>query len=470
MPALPHTLFSLPWVTPLLFGIFLLQEAFANQPSAEVGYELLLNKAYIEPTFDQETFDAVWQAWEEPLRSHAAKASPAERRRMAYRRYGFVERTDDSKQRPIQYVVDEQGQWSMNCLACHQGTVAGEFVPGAANTQLALQTLVEDIRATKLRLRKPLSGLDISSSFFPLGTTVGTTNAVMFGVALMHYRDKHLNVLSGKLPPKMTHHDHDAPAWWNTALKERLYCDNFAPRGHRALMQFVASKENGPEKFRAWEDDFRHIQAYIESLEPPKYPREIDQQLAGQGTGVFNENCASCHGTYDPQESVRDQYPERIVDWAVVKTDPVRLRSLTIEHRAGYGRNWINEYGKAGKVIADPQGYLAPPLAGVWASAPYFHNGSVPTLWHVLHPEERPKVWVRKCRSSLQEAVTDYDFERVGLAVEELEQLPSEQLPTSQRRYYFDTRKFGKSATGHDFPQELSSSQRKAVLEYLKTL
>ncbi|MEQ8835230.1 MAG: hypothetical protein RID07_00325, partial [Lacipirellulaceae bacterium] len=243
----------------------------AEEASAQKGYELLLNKPYVESAFDQETFDEVWQSWEEPLRSKAATASPDDRRRMAYRRYGFVERPDDPGHRPIQYVVDDQGKWSMNCLACHQGTVAGELIPGAANTQFALQTLVEDIRTTKLRLRKPLSGLDIGSSFFPLGTTVGTTNAIMFGVALMHYRDEDLNVLSNRLPPKLTHHDHDAPAWWNTAIKERLYCDNFAPRGHRALMQFIASKENGPEKFREWEDDFRHTQADIESLEPPKY-------------------------------------------------------------------------------------------------------------------------------------------------------------------------------------------------------
>ena len=34
--------------------------------------------------------------------------------------------------------------------------------------------------------------------------------------------------------------------------------------------------------------------------------------------------------------------------------------------------------------LNDPGGYVATPLDGLWASSPYFHNGSVPTLWHGL--------------------------------------------------------------------------------------
>lgn len=141
------------------------------------------------------------------------------------------------------------------------------MIPGIPNSQLALETLTHEIRAVKLRLGKPLTDLDIGSLVMPLGTTVGSTNAIMFGVALMHYRDDDLNIHPHRLPPVMTHHDHDAPPWWNTSRKQRLYSDNFAPRGPRSLMQFLASRENGPEKFRRWEDDFRHIDAYIDSLE-----------------------------------------------------------------------------------------------------------------------------------------------------------------------------------------------------------
>lgn len=432
--------------------------AAADSPDPARGLQLLLEKPYLPPAFDQETFDQAWKSWEEPLRSRAASTNEDERRRLAYGRYGLVERPGDPHHRPLQYVVDDAGNWTMNCLACHQGRVAGQLIPGAPNVQLALETLTQDIRSTKLRLGKQMTDVDVGSLIMPLGTTVGTTNAVMFGVALFHYRDADLNLVERSVPPPLVNHDHDAPPWWNTSLKERLYSDNFAPRGHRALMQFIASKENGPEKFRQWEDDFRHIDAYINSLQPPRYPFAIDKALAAAGQGSFEQHCAQCHGTYGPEAN----YPETIVPWEVVRTDPVRLRSLTVEHRAGYGRNWINQYGEAGEVIADPGGYLAPPLAGVWASAPYLHNGSVPTLWHLLHPDARPAIWTRH-------GVDAYDTHRVGLQVQELSELPPD-LSLAARRYYFDTRLSGKSARGHLFPEVLTEPQRRAVLEYLKTL
>jgi hypothetical protein len=113
-------------------------------------------------------------------------------------------------------------------------------------------------------------------------------------------------------------------------------------------------------------------------------------------------------------------------------------------------------------VNVDPGGYVAPPLDGLWASAPYLHNGSVPTLWHLLHPDKRPVVWRRTC--------AEFDAERVGLDVETWDELPTAIESADERREYFDTRHYGKSAAGHDFPAKLSEPQRAALLEYLKTL
>ena len=56
------------------------------------------------------------------------------------------------------------------------------------------------------------------------------------------------------------------------------------------MMQFIEITANGPEKFREWEDDFRHIEAYIESLEPPAYPLAIDRELAAEGRKAFNRH------------------------------------------------------------------------------------------------------------------------------------------------------------------------------------
>jgi len=428
--------------------------------SARRGYELLVNKPYLPPDFDQATFDATWRFWPEPLRTQAERSSPEERRRMAFARYGLTPRPDDPT-RPLQYVVDAAGNWTMNCLACHGGTVpaadGGQTVwPGAPNAQFALQTLTEETRLAKAELEKPLSRMDLGSVFVPLGSTNGTTNAVMFGVVLMAFRDANLVLKSGPIP-KMTHHDMDAPPWWHFQRKKMLYIDGFAEKGHRGLMQFMLVKQNGPEKFRQWEAEFRDVYAFITSVQPPRYPFAIDRALAERGRTAFARVCAQCHGTYGPGGS----YPERRVPIDEVGTDRVRLDALTPEHRAAYGQSWFAEFGKK-ENINEPQGYVAPPLDGIWASGPYFHNGSVPTLWDVLHPAQRPVVWHRTGGA--------FDHERIGPAVERLTEIPSQVTEGWQRREYFDTRAFGKSAAGHDFAEALSDDERRAVLEYLKTL
>jgi hypothetical protein len=291
----------------------------------------------------------------------------------------------------------------------------------------------------------------------PLGTTNGTTNAVMFGVVLMGLRDPDLNFDASRGIPKMTHHDMDAPPWWHFRRKEMLYIDGFAAKGHRGLMQFMLVRSNGPEKFRGWEEEFRDVYAYLSSIEPPKYPYPVDLDLAAAGKSAFNRVCADCHGTYGPGGS----YPERLVPIEDVGTDRVRLDALTPAHRDAYGQSWFANYGKLDN-LTNPGGYVAPPLDGVWASAPYLHNGSVPTLWHVLHPGERPAAWNRKG--------DDYDQKRGGPVIETFDRLPEGVTAGWQKREYFDTRAFGKSAAGHTFPNELTAAEKRAVLEYLKTL
>jgi mono/diheme cytochrome c family protein len=432
----------------------------ATQADPARGRELLLTRAYLPADFDQEVFDELWTTWEEPLKSRAEAAGVEERRRMALERYGLTPRPDDPS-RSLQYAVDGEGRWTMTCLACHQGQVGGRAIPGVPNSTYALETLTEEVRLVKVRQRKPLGHMDLGSLLLPLGTTNGTTNAVVFGVALMRHRDADLNLV--QRPPRfdLMHHDMDAPAWWHYRRRRSLYADGFAAKGHRALMQFLLVKENGPEQFAAWEDEFRDIEAWIAGLEPPRWTGPVDHDLAARGAAVFADHCAACHGTYGPDGA----YPERLVAIDEVGTDRVRLAALTAEQRSALHTSWFGHHGADGADLAARaagEGYVAPPLDGVWASAPYFHNGSVPTLWHVLHPAERPVVWRR--------TPTGYDAARMGLEVEECDGLPAGRLTSAARRTWFDTRKPGKSAAGHEFPDALTEPEKTAVLEYLKTL
>lgn len=424
---------------------------------AQRGYWFLTNKAYLTVDFDEQDLAESWQEWPEPLRTKAKNATPAERRKMAFDRYGLTERPGDDSGKPLQYAVDEKGRWTMNCFACHGGQVAGKVIPGLPNTNFALQTMTEETRATKSRLGKTMSRMDIGSAFIPLDDGNGLTNAVMFGVVLMAYRHPDLRLNIGAQRPKMVHHGMDPPAWWHLQKKKWLYIDGFAEKGSRALMQFMLIKENGPGEFKEWEPDYQDVNAYIHSLKAPKYEGPIDKVKAARGENVFNDTCARCHGTYGENET----YPEKMIPIKEIGTDAVRYNALTPAGRKLYGDSWFAHFGDK-ELIAEPKGYVAPPLDGLWATAPYFHNGSVPTLWHVLHPEQRPKVWRR--------TPTGYDHEHVGLEVTTYEKPPAELNSPSEKRTIYDTSGFGKSNGGHLYPNQLNEAEKSDLLEYLKTL
>ncbi|MDB4639400.1 hypothetical protein OAE77_00915, partial [bacterium] len=339
------------------------------------------------------------------------------------------------------------------------GSVYGKPFAGAPNNRFALQTLTEEIRKTKFKLGKPFSRMDVGSLVIPLGTTNGTTNAVVFGIGLMSQRDEDLNIVPAA-PQNFVHHDMDAPAWWNFHKKPSIYIDGFAQKGHRGLMQFMMIPENGRDFFLNHEDDFRDVYAYISSLRPPQYPGNIDAIMAEQGRVVFEQTCAECHGSYGSIPT----YPNRRIPINEIGTDPVRLTALEVAGRKKYARSWFahaNEDEEQTTVV-DPDGYVAPALDGIWASAPYFHNGSVPTLWHLLNPSKRPNVW--------RPVSEEFDDEKVGLTAKVELKIPFTPLDAAIRRSYFDTNRFGKSNSGHDYPAELTDAQRRAVLEYLKTL
>lgn len=255
-----------------------------------------------------------------------------------------------------------------------------------------------------------------------LGTTNGTTNAVVFGMGLMDQRDEQLNWIL--VPPKFfTHHDMDAPPWWYFYKRPSMYIDGFAEKGHRGLMQFTLVPENGPEFYRRYEENFRDVLSYITSLRPPEYTGAVDQTLAESGRQLFRTNCSECHGTYGADWS----NPYRRVPIDEIETDPVRLTALTVAGRKKYANSWFAhaEEQDVQETLIEPDGYVAPPLDGVWASAPYLHNGSVPTLWHLLHPEQRPEIW--------RPISTQLDTEKVGLTIEEVREVPDSEMYSTGR-------------------------------------
>lgn len=431
------------------------------EPDPAKGYQLLLNEPMSAPIMQQKDLSRLWKVWEPEERERAEKASSEERRRLTFERYGWVERPNDDSGLPLDYTPDGRGGLVTNCFTCHGGKVMGKTLPGVGNTHVDLTTLATDVRRLQAldRGADPSEVKDVTAPFnTPLNYHKGTTNAVLFAAVFAGLRDMQgRGAEYMKNPELMLHHDMNAPPWWNVKKKAKLYADSFAPKTPRQLMPFAMSPTFSDEKFRSFEPNFVHILAYINSLEPPEYPFEIDRELAEVGEGLFAETCAKCHGTYGAD----GEYPDEVVPIKEIGTDRRRFDSISLEQREQSNAGWL-QYEGAYPLTLNPEGYIAPPLDGVWASAPYFHNGSVPTIYHVMNPSKRPTVWKRD--------ENGYDEKRVGLQFEKYDAVP-EGLNSRQRRMYYDTTHAGSSAAGHLFPDELLDAEEKiAVLEYLKTL
>ncbi len=109
-------------------------------------------------------------------------------------------------------------------------------------------------------------------------------------------------------------------------------------------------------------------------------------------------------------------------------------------------------------------GYVAPPLDGIWATAPYLHNGSVPTIATLLDSSKRPRYWSRSFES------TDYDAAALGWDFAELDHGQAGEPTERARVKIYDTTLQGYGNGGHTFGDDLDDGERRAVLEYLKTL
>lgn len=192
---------------------------------------------------------------------------------------------------------------------------------------------------------------------------------------------------------------------------------------------------------------------FIGQLPPPLYPFGIDPAAADRGKQIFAKNCAACHREYND-----NVYP---VD--VIGTDPNRSRVLNSDGLALFLRYFVAsvpadyeatdakgaKYKPSAMAPSDilydrsqpeNQGYVTNALEGLWARAPYLHNGSVPTVYHVLVPSSRPSKFVR--------GVVSYDKQNIGFDWE------AAKLDAYRAGYptaaILDTSWDGESRLGHD--------------------
>ena len=245
------------------------------------------------------------------------------------------------------------------------------------------------------------------------------------------------------------------------------------------------------------------LNPFIDNLPPPPYPfASVDLARAREGKVIFKEKCAGCHKPgnqtiypisklgVDPNRTMVNTSVSRY-GLAALVTEACAIYGLN--HQGQPGADWcvpkgdwqarLDEYFRdtPRRVAEGTNGYKADALRGIWAQAPYLHNGSVPTLGQLMCPSTRP---VRFLRGNLY-----YDEALVGFEWSDRPRTryaPGETILIKE----YDTTIPGKANTGHGFAADLCpdttgldpiadrkeietrllGSRVGALLAYLKTL
>jgi hypothetical protein len=291
----------------------------------------------------------------------------------------------------------------------------------------------------------------------------------------------------------------------------------FHPVKDKLKLLKVNYVKNNSANFRG----LNKLEDLIMKLGPPKWPFALDQTLVAKGALVYkkkdaaneNKSCNDCHGiTKGAFRSIFHQtWATPILD---VGTDSREVNLLSAEVKTGvlegasiFGLGRLKETDKAISVVGlsvggsilqsgveillggsktkeaavkkgnaeggglsqlknqwrtkapastGPFPYEARVMQGIWAAAPYLHNGSVATLSELLTPDTN-----RVAQFMIGPA---YDVDKVGLAVQQTKF--SFTLKTTD----CTDRNSGNSRCGHNYGTGFSAAEKKALLEYLKSL
>jgi mono/diheme cytochrome c family protein len=194
-------------------------------------------------------------------------------------------------------------------------------------------------------------------------------------------------------------------------------------------------------------DALARVERFLLKTPPPKYPYPVDAALAGRGRSIFERECAACHAFGGPRTG-------KVIPVAEVGTDDNRVRHWPQTAADAFNR-WAEGKPWAFREFRSSDGYVALPLDGVWLRAPYLHNGAVPTIRDLLEqPPARPQVFHR--------GYDLYDPEKVGFV--------SSGPAAEKEGFRFDTSVRGNSNQGHLYGTALSTGDKQALTEFLKTM
>lgn len=342
---------------------------------------------------------------------------------------------------------------TFDCRMCHVGMVAGRVIEGVGNSELDLQGLFDDL----VRLNALAPMFDFPSVPLPFALTertgaAGATDA--FGLG-MEFSTRYGPPGAGVA----TRYGYRQPApWWTLRYRDRIYADGSGcADGHRTMMAMLLAFGMSFAELQARDADMADLAHHLRGLLAPAWPfGALDPAARARGRVHFQARCAGCHGVYD---GIGASFPDRLVPVAEVGTDPLRATRFGAAEAAWVNASWFG----ADRPMVATGAYLAPPLVGVWATAPYFHNGSVPDLAGVLDPARRPARWRR-----LGHDAAHYDPDRVGWRHEAVAAAGDPR--TLEGRRVYDTTREGLRNGGHAYGADLPVAARSDLLAYLRGL
>ncbi len=288
--------------------------------------------------------------------------------------------------------------------------------------------------------------------------------------------------------------DSKPAVWWNLKYKNRWLSDGSIVSGNPVHTNFLwneIGRGTDLKSLEKWlldnDSKIRELTAAVFASKPPRYEKffgvnALDIDKAKRGQKHFQQACARCHGTYTkgwelPEAgTLPDEELIQNAGFTYHKKTPVRDvgtdpgRYLGMREFAD-ALNSLQISKSIGTVVEPQKGYVPPPLDGIWARWPYFHNNSVPNLCALLtKASQRPaNYWAGKAANK----ETDFDQDCVGYPL-------NEKTPVAWKKnkdLFYDTTKEGMHNTGHDegiFLKDgielFSVSEKSELIEFLKTL
>lgn len=260
------------------------------------------------------------------------------------------------------------------------------------------------------------------------------------------------------LPPEPAISDH-MPIWEQAGRSSSKWGGDVVDATHANV--FAALGVTGsPEAVNI--DVVNKVTAFSKDLPASAYPFNVSFHKMIRGKKLYRQHCASCHAYGN----------DNLVPAEEVGTDPNRLNVFnenTVVALRALVRVGCSDEVTCTDANQNPlpdedvfrlnKGYAAVPLDGIWARAPYLHNGSVPNLRALLVPELRPATFIR--------GNTTYNKRDVGFKTDAID-------GSSANAKIYDTTLLGNSNAGHSSRLYTGGLTDKkdinALLEYLKTL